>query len=121
MQVPVYVSIKANVKDTDDCYYLTEEELNNKVDLSASAAGAAPLSRVSGQDKIDDSYQLKYYWVSTTKSEDRNIAARITQPDGKIATPETSTEGFCVTLVGITTTTVEIVPEAPMRRYRGWF
>ncbi|KAJ5996435.1 hypothetical protein N7522_008095 [Penicillium canescens] len=137
MQLPVYVFIKANVKGTNDRYYLTEEELNSielidfghtnhrlsdgwsysdKEEVSAPSTSVTPPSRVSGNDNIGDDYQLKCYWVSTTKTEDKNIAACITQPDGKTVTTETSAEGPYVNLAGSTTTIFEVVPEVTICR-----
>jgi hypothetical protein len=137
MQLPVYVSIKANVKGTDNRYYLTEEELSSielidfgnsnnrlsdgwsysdKEDLSTPSTSVVPLPRVSGHDNVGDDYQLKCYWVSTTKTEDKNIAARITRPGGKIVTTETSVEGSYVKLAGSTTTILMVAPEVTICR-----
>ena len=143
MQLPVYVFIKANVKGTNDGYYLTEEELNSielidfghtnhrlsdgwsysDKDLSAPSTSVTPRSEVSGNDNIGDDYQLKCYWVSTTKTEDKNIAARITLPDGETATTETSVEGPYVKLAGstTTTTTIEVVPQVMICRPQALF
>lgn len=136
MQLPVYVSIKANIKGTDDHYYLTEGELNSielvdfgyandqlsdgwsyshEQDLSTSMS-IAPPSRVSDHDNVGDDYQLKRFWVSTTKAEEKNIAACIAQPDGKIVTTETSTEGSYVKLAGSTTTILEVAREVTICR-----
>jgi hypothetical protein len=144
MQLPVYVFIKANVKGTNDGYYLTDEELNSielidfghtnhqlsdgwtysdKEDLSTPSTSDTPPLGVSGHDSIGDGYQLKCYWVSTTKTEDKNVAARITLPDGKTVTTETSAECPYVNLAGSTTTTtiVEVVPEVCICRPQALF
>ncbi|KAL6229092.1 hypothetical protein BDW75DRAFT_225700 [Aspergillus navahoensis] len=137
MQAPVYVFIKANVKGADDHYRLTEEELN-KIELiefdganhqlsdgwsysdkegpSVPSARVATQLNVSGPDNIGDSYQSKCFWVSSTNAEDKNINARITQPDGKIVTTETSTKVSFATVAGTTTTIVEVVPEVTICR-----
>ncbi|KAF4210981.1 hypothetical protein CNMCM8980_008652 [Aspergillus fumigatiaffinis] len=113
-------------------YHFTEEELNNielidgdrasnqlsdgwsysdKEDPSTPSPSAASRLKGSSSDNTGGGYQSKCYWVSSTKPEDKNIAARIIQPDGKIVTTEVTAQVSFAALAGTTTTTVKVVPE----------
>ncbi|KAI1171848.1 hypothetical protein F4777DRAFT_29957 [Nemania sp. FL0916] len=112
MQIPVVVSIKATDNETSAPYNLSDDELDSidLIDYDApdsllsegwvytaerddtfyhtigGPAGAATDAAVANTASGDDANQTKIYWVSATKVENKRVAARITQPDGKIVT-----------------------------------
>ncbi|KAE8353322.1 hypothetical protein BDV28DRAFT_165011 [Aspergillus coremiiformis] len=118
MQVPVIASIKAIDTKTNNRYQLTDAELqkiqlvdylNTSIEIKGtwfystvenefahSLGASAPV-----QAAPDDSAQSIYFWVSTTKVENKNIGARITQPDKTTVTTHSTSFDSRVTLTGI--------------------
>ncbi|UKZ66132.1 uncharacterized protein TrAtP1_007312 [Trichoderma atroviride] len=117
MQVPVYVSIKASLND--ELYRLSQDDLcliqlvdfyNAENRLSGSWSystvenefshrldGPAP----TGSVEISPDSQSICFWVSTTRVEDRTIAAGITQPDDSYITTNGGNFYSQVTLSGV--------------------
>ncbi|QMW32390.1 hypothetical protein F9C07_2284604 [Aspergillus flavus] len=134
MQVPVIVGIKA-VDQNYSPYTLTEAELKRitLVDYYNTAteikgnwyysteenefAHSLPTSRDPGQPIRQEGPQYITFWVSTTKVENKNIAARITQTtDNKVITTNSSSFNSRVTLtsrepIRYTTDDVNLVRE----------
>lgn len=121
MQVPVYISLKANIKGTIDRYYLTEDELEAielfDFDTNDQLSGSwsysdADLSNIPPEtlaDSVSNQDQLKCFWVSSTKPEDKMIAARIRQPDGRLVTTQMGTGVHFTTFADTTTTTLKVI------------
>jgi hypothetical protein len=139
MQVPVIVSIKAIEKGTTKRFTLQDTDLSKielidyddttitlsdgwsytdqRSDLFANSlsASAATVNAAIGAE-TDDSPQSKKYWVSTTKVENKRVAARIKQPDGTTITTHSSKFDSHVALMGkapvvYTTDNVDFVRE----------
>ncbi|EAU37965.1 predicted protein [Aspergillus terreus NIH2624] len=122
MHVFVYVSLKANIKGTSDRYFLTEDELQaiELVDFHTDhqlpegwSYSGTDLSNVPPETlalSVSDKDQLKCYRVTSTTTEDKKIAARIRQPDGRTVSTQLGTEISFATLAETTTTTVQVSP-----------
>ncbi|OOF91476.1 hypothetical protein ASPCADRAFT_409084 [Aspergillus carbonarius ITEM 5010] len=108
MQIPAIVSIKAIDTTTYASYKLTQVELESiqLVDYFSPTtvlqgswfysthenefAHTMPTTRDPGQPVLDDGAQHIYFWVSSTKVENKRIAARITQPNQTVVTTNSS-------------------------------
>ncbi|PWY92310.1 hypothetical protein BO70DRAFT_357428 [Aspergillus heteromorphus CBS 117.55] len=120
MQVPVIVVIRAVTEGTFSPYQLTTAELQRilLVDYHNTASeitGDWFYSRIEnefahtltgGRDPaqpiLEPGAQAVFLWVSTTRIANRNIGARITQPNGTIITTNSSSFNSQVTLTGMT-------------------
>ncbi|RPA93704.1 hypothetical protein L873DRAFT_1830615 [Choiromyces venosus 120613-1] len=98
----------ANILSGGWTYSDEANDFNITLSLATSTASVALYTRASlegGEVKAevkqdDDNAQFKEYWVSTTKVENKKIAASIKQSDGKTITSHSTTFDSCVTLTG---------------------
>ncbi|KAI0453888.1 hypothetical protein F5B21DRAFT_478203 [Xylaria acuta] len=130
MQVPVIVSIKAVDKTTRDRVTLSDSELSsirlvdyddtskelsdgwsyttdvktvfsNTLPAAAKASRLVALDQVQLQADANSGPQSKKYMVSTTKVENKSVAASIKQPDDETITTHSETYNNHVTLKGL--------------------
>ena len=122
MQVPVVVSIKAIEKDTVKQHTLQSTDLSNiklidyddptsvlsdgwsygeqSINFPAHSLNTSVFRQTQAKAKTDVGPQSKKYWVSTTKIENKRVAARIKQSDGTTVTTQMPRFHSHVTLTG---------------------
>ncbi|GLA67390.1 hypothetical protein AtubIFM54640_010708 [Aspergillus tubingensis] len=104
MQVPVIVSVKAVNGTTGQNYELTDAELEKIKLFYSTTENEFAHTLGNARDPVTpiaDGTKSIIFWVSSTKVENKNIAAFITQPNGTSVTTTGGTFNSFVTLNGL--------------------